>query len=149
MAALGCVSRPAPEPDSSGATSREPPAPSASLGDATWTLVELDGAPALAARDANSAMENPHLRFEPDSGRVTGSTGCNHLAGRYELSGARLRLSQLISTKRACVEDARMRQETRFLAALEAADRHRLAGDTLALYAGERPRARFVRAHPN
>jgi heat shock protein HslJ len=45
----------------------------------------------------------------------------------------------------ACVEEDRMRQETRFVSALERADRYAISGDTLTLRAGDAVVARFVK----
>jgi heat shock protein HslJ len=108
-----------------------------------WALVELDGAPAVGSGGSGGA----YMQLEADSARVTGFTTCNRFFGRYEVqSGGRLRFSQLGSTKMACVEPARSQQETRFMTVLQAADRYELVGDTLALYAAEQRRARFVAA---
>jgi heat shock protein HslJ len=68
------------------------------------------------------------------------------MGGTYEIEGASIRFSQLFSTKMACVEEERMRQETRFLKALETADRYAVSGDTLSLSAGGEIVARFVKS---
>ena len=114
------------------------------LGDAEWRLVELGGRAAVAGEGPAGGA---HLRFAADSGRVTGSTGCNRLAGPYTLDGDRLRFGTLVSTRMACVDPARQRQEGDFMRALEATRRHAVAGDTLALLgddADAAPLARLV-----
>ena len=107
-----------------------------------WRLVELEGQPSLAGGGARE----PHLIFSRDSvHRVAGATGCNSMGGRYEADGDRIQFSDLFSTKMACVEEDRMRQETRFVRVLERADRYSISGDTLALSEGETVVAKFVR----
>jgi heat shock protein HslJ len=109
-----------------------------------WRLVELEGQPSIAGGGARE----PHLIFSQSDSvdRVGGATGCNTMGGTYETDGARIRFSQLFSTKMACVEEDRMRQETRFLAALESADRYAISGDTLTLSAGNTVVARFAKS---
>ena len=109
-----------------------------------WRLVELDGQPSIAGGGARE----PHLVFSTrDSvARVGGATGCNTMGGTYEADVSRIRFSQLFSTKMACVEEGRMQQETRFLRALESADRYAISGDTLTVFAGDRAVARFAKA---
>jgi heat shock protein HslJ len=145
LLALGaCVARPGGTPDSAAGEARNvSPAPSA-LTDARWALVELEGAPALARSGQAMGMDDPYLALTADSARVGGSTGCNSFGGAYELSGDRLSFSRLFSTKRACVEAERSRQEARFVAALEATERYEIVNDTLTLFQGERALARFV-----
>jgi heat shock protein HslJ len=108
-----------------------------------WRLVELEGQPSIAGGGARE----PHLIFSRSDGvdRVGGATGCNSMGGRYEIDGAAIDFSDLFSTKMACVEEDRMRQETRFVGALERADRYVVSGDTLTLHAGETVVARFVK----
>ena len=108
-----------------------------------WRLVELDGQPSIAGGGARE----PHLIFSRDSvDRVGGATGCNSMGGTYEADSSRIRFSQLFSTKMACVEQDRMRQEARFVNALETADRYAISGDTLTLSVGETVVARFVKS---
>jgi len=115
------------------------------LANREWRLVELNGRPAVTAGDAN----DPFLRFAVDSSRVTGNTGCNLLAGPFTLAGESLRFGALITTKRACVEQARNQQEVEFSAALGATTRYTVSGDTLTLFGASGPVAQLVaRAAP-
>ena len=109
-----------------------------------WRLVELEGQPSIAGGGARE----PHLVFSRTEGvdRVGGATGCNSMGGRYEIDGDRISISELISTKMACVEEDRMAQETRFVGALQRADRYAISGDTLTLSAGDQVVARFARS---
>ena len=108
-----------------------------------WRLVELEGQPALSGGGARE----PHLIFSRDSvDRVGGATGCNSMGGRYTAEGDRIRFSDLFSTKMACIEEERMRQETRFVGALGRVDRYAISGDTLTLSEGGTVVARFVKS---
>jgi heat shock protein HslJ len=107
-----------------------------------WRLVELEGQPSLPGGGAREA----HLIFSRDSvDRVGGATGCNSMGGRYTAEGDRIRFSDLFSTKMACIEEERMRQETRFVGALGRADRYAISGDTLTLSEGGTVVARFAK----
>lgn len=124
------------------ASEDEPAASVTSTGSLTgtyWRLVELDGQPSIPG----GGTREPHLRFTDR--RVNGATGCNTLGGGYEVAAGRVRFTDLFSTRMACVEEDRMRQEARFVKALETADGFAIRGDTLILRAGDVVVARFVR----
>ena len=70
------------------------------------------------------------LNFGND-GRVSGRATCNNYAGAYAVAGNALRISQLVSTRMACV-DALGEQESRFMQALEKVSRFSVS-DTGAL----------------
>ena len=107
-----------------------------------WRLVELEGQPSLPGGGARE----PHLIFSRDTvDRVGGATGCNSMGGRYSAEGDQIRFSGLFSTKMACIEEDRMRQETRFVGALGRVDRYAISGDTLTLSEGATVVARFVK----
>ena len=105
----------------------------------TWQLVELDG----EAVPPGGAGREPHLVFDTKEARVSGSGGCNRLAGSFELSGEDLRFGPMAVTKMACADDV-MRREDAFLRALGSVTRHELDGATLAVLAGERVVARLT-----
>ena len=102
---------------------------SAGLESRDWRLVELRGQPAAPS----TGMRPAHLRFAADSMRVGGSGGCNRIAGTYAHSGDRLAFGPIISTRMACADTRLNRQETDFLAALQATNRYEITGDTLVL----------------
>jgi heat shock protein HslJ len=100
------------------------PAPVPALEGTSWTLSGLPGRSLLPGIGAT-------LRFE--SGRVTGSDGCNQYGGSYEASGSGFRLrGDLVSTQRAC-PGAVQQQAQAYTAALRAARAIRLEGRTLSL----------------
>ncbi len=108
------------------------------LGGTTWRAAEIEG----RATDAEVAST---LTFEGDQ-RVSGSTGCNRYTAPLSVTGTSIRLGVIAMTRRACpppVTD----QETRFIAALEAARGYRQEGDVLWLLDEQgRSLLRFARA---
>ena len=117
----------------------EPDAAQPALTGVRWTLVELDGEAVV------DDLHAPYLELDAEASTLSGSGGCNRLAGGYESSGDGLRLGPLATTLRACDEEI-MRREAAFLAALEAADGFELDALGLALLADGRVLARLVRA---
>lgn len=107
--------------------------------DVDWRLLDVGGQPAVAG------PSGVRLRFQSDSPRAFGDGGCNRFGGAYVRDGASLRIGPLLSTRRACVDEAANRQETAVLAALEATRRYGLTGDTLVLSGDAGPLVRWVR----
>lgn len=107
-----------------------------------WALTEAAGQPVASPDDARAA----HLLFFPLN-RLSGSTGCNRLAGTFELMGEdRVKFSPLATTRMMCPEPAAA-TETRFLQALAAGQTYRVSDETLELRNGPSVVARF-RAAP-
>jgi heat shock protein HslJ len=92
----------------------------------TWKLVRLGDKPAGVP-----GGQPPYLVLQRIDRRVSGSGGCNRIAGGYLLDGASLRLEGLISTRMACMEG--MDQEQAFLTALDHVAKWRIASDELTL----------------
>lgn len=137
--ALACAKAPEAGDDPTGSVTS-----ASSLVGPRWRLVELEGQPAIAM----TGSREPHLIFSRSdtAARVAGATGCNSMGGNYQADGTSLRFSGVFSTKMACVEEDRMRQETAFLNALSAVDRYAVTGDTLELRAGDRVLAKLVKS---
>src|SRR5690242_15931167 len=112
--------------------------PKVDLVGGSWLAEDIDGAGVID--DAQST-----LQFGND-GRVTGRGGCNTYGGTVELKGARMIISDLASTKKACVP-ALMDQESRFMAALQATRTYRMDKDNKLVLsdATGRPRLRLSR----
>jgi putative lipoprotein len=141
LGAIACAKSSSPGDETAAAAGSV--SASSALQGPRWRLVELEGQPSLAGGGARE----PHLIFARDSvDRVGGATGCNSMGGRYEADGERIRFSDLFSTKMACVEEERMRQETRFVGVLERADRYSISGDSLTLSEGGTVVAKFVKS---
>jgi len=66
-------------------------------------------------------------------GQVRGSSGCNTYFGSYRVSGSRIDVEQLASTKMACQEPGVMQQEGAFLASLREVYTYRLEEGRLEL----------------
>ena len=112
-------------------------ATSAGLSGTTWLLEDLGGAGVLDRVEAT-------LEF-PETGKVAGKGSCNRFFGSVEISGASISFGPLGSTRMACVE-AVMNQETKYLGALQGAERFRIDGTTLLIYArGLDQPLRFIR----
>jgi copper homeostasis protein (lipoprotein) len=92
-----------------------------------WKLVRLGDAPV----SAGTRQREAHLILANDALRVSGSSGCNRLAGGFELDGDKLRFSRVAGTMMACPEG--MEQEKRFLDALAHVERYRIRGSHLDL----------------
>ena len=110
----------------------------AQLENTYWKLVELNGKPVVAT----TRRREPHLRLSPEAKTLQGSGGCNAMRGAYQLDGARLRFTQIATTRMAC-PDPYMSQESAFLKVLEATDSFKLSGDKLELFGGGNLLARF------
>ena len=78
--------------------SAAPPA----LANTGWTIATINGAAPAAQRTAE-------LRFTTD--RISGNAGCNSFGGGYTVADNMLTVTQLISTKMACIGPG-MDQET-------------------------------------
>lgn len=72
------------------------------------------------------------LTADFSGGRVSGSGGCNRFNGSYKTNGKQLTIGPLASTFKAC-EEGVMTQETRFLKALQAAQRYEINNDGLTI----------------
>lgn len=90
-----------------------------------WLLEDLAGAGVLDRAQAT-------LEFV-EAGRVAGHGSCNRFFGSVEISGESIKFSALGSTRMSCVE-AVMMQESRYLKALEGAERFALNGSVLLIY---------------
>jgi len=90
-----------------------------------WRLEDLAG---TGAPDRVEAT----IEF-PEAGRVTGMASCNRFFGYFETRGASLTIARLGATKKLC-PPALMDQETKYLRALEGAERFAIEGATLSVY---------------
>jgi heat shock protein HslJ len=92
-----------------------------------WKLVLLGNEPVAAAEKQREA----HFVLHPSDKRVSGSGGCNRLAGSYKLEGDGLTFGKLAATMMACPQG--METERNFLAALQKVSRARIAQQQLEL----------------
>ena len=109
---------------SSPTTPTAPPAASSPVG-TTWRLTSLDGQPVVASATITAEFTSED--------RVAGSSGCNRYTGGARAEAGRLAVTPLASTMMACEPDGVMAQETRYLAALQAATRYSVGAEELRL----------------
>ena len=80
----------------------------------------------------------------PELGKVAGNGSCNRFFGGATVEADRIHIEPLAGTKMACMPSA-MAQETRYLTALQAAQRFERQGNTLVIHAeGADQPLRFV-----
>lgn len=106
-----------------------PPPANLPLEGTRWRLTQLQGGP---VEKPGGRTREAFLQFDATAMRVTGSGGCNALAGGYALDGERLRFSQVAGTMMACGAAA-MSQEQAFNGALGETTRWLVAGRLLEL----------------
>lgn len=96
---------------------------------------DLDGTTWIATSVTDEAVladyPNPTLSFE-SAERVTGSAGCNDIAGTYATTGGEITFLVGLSSRRPC-QEPQGNQESRFLDALDRAARFQVTGGTLIL----------------
>jgi copper homeostasis protein (lipoprotein) len=117
------------------------------LGGTEWRLVRLTGTDVPAATDAR---RQPGLTFLADTQTFAGSSGCNHVTGRYDITGGEnLRLTAAAGTLMACTDAPNAGLETAFRGVLGKVRTFRVVGRWLELFdeAGE-PLARFEAPEP-
>lgn len=81
---------------------------------------------AVGINNGNNGVESvvegtdPTAVYDP-AGTISGNGGCNQFNGPAVVDGSSVKIGPLASTKMACADEAASRQETNYLAALEAA----------------------------
>lgn len=110
-----------------GSSAATPAQSTATLENTYWKLIRL-GTAAVVVGDN---QREPHFILHPDDKRVSGSGGCNRLAGTYALDGNRLTFSRMAGTMMACPSG--MEQERSFHDALGRAATWRIEGEQLEL----------------
>lgn len=115
------------------------PGADASLTGTQWQLVQLGDNTTLA----HEQRREPTLRLDADTGRVSGSAGCNRFMGSYSLNGNRIDFSQMAATQMACAQG--MDTERAYLQALTRVQTWKVQDGQLNFYsAGDEPVATFV-----
>lgn len=98
-----------------------------SIENRTWVLTVLEGAPVPKKEGSQAA----HLILDAKEKRVSGSGGCNRIAGGYTLDGSQLSFGQMVSTMMMCADGAE--QERRFLKVLAEVATWEINGNMLTL----------------
>lgn len=81
------------------------------LAGTSWVVTRIDGRAPLGRTVLRAD-------FGVD-GRLNGDSGCNHYSGPFIQDGSTVRVGELLSTRRACVDADQQRQEGRVLAILQ------------------------------
>jgi heat shock protein HslJ len=90
-----------------------------------WLLEELAG---------SGVIDNARATLSsPEAGKVSGNGSCNRFFGPAEVARAAVKLGPFGSTRMACPEVA-MNQETKYLNALQAAERYQWRDPSLLVY---------------
>ena len=110
----------------------EDPAPDEiSLENRKWMLESIRN------RRTFAPITGVFINFDSAKRSAGGDSGCNVFGGKYTVNGKKIRITDLVSTMRACVEDGRMTVEREFLEGLRTANRHELKDGRLLLYRGQ------------
>ena len=117
-----------------------PPTAHEPLWGSEWRLQSIAGQAALPQPAATLVFPQP--------GQAVGHGSCNRFSGAVEIDRDRLTFGPLMSTKMACIGGA-SEQESRYLGALQKAQRYEVQGDSLLIHAqGMDQPLRFVRTAP-
>jgi heat shock protein HslJ len=88
----------------------------------------------LASMSGSGLLPGTSITIEFTDEEVSGSAGCNHYGGSYQISGSSLTFSDVFWTEMACPEpQGILEQEGEYLAALNDADSYQLASDQLVI----------------
>jgi heat shock protein HslJ len=94
-------------------------------------------------RKTFAALHGAFVNFDSKKGSAGGNSGCNVFGGDYLATKTTLKISDIISTMRACVEGGKMSVEGEFLNGLREADRFYIKDDRLFLYKGRKLQLTF------
>ena len=100
------------------------------LANTQWSLESFGLNSAVNPVVAGSTLT---LQFD-SSGQASGSGGCNTFGGAYQVQGNTLSLNNLVSTERACLEQALNQQEQSYLQALQGASTFEIDGGNLVIH---------------
>lgn len=94
----------------------------------TWIATQIGNTEIKTPPSSHSV---PSIRFDGATQHVSGSDGCNRLAGAYAAGTDSLQLSQLVSTRMACLDT--INTDVKFNEALSKVSRYQTFGKTLKL----------------
>lgn len=111
-------------------------APACFAGDAAVEASQLAGPEwILVAYRKSRPIEGTEITATFDDGQVSGSGGCNHYFGSYDVQGRAIQIGPLAWTEMACMEpEGVMEQEAAVLQYLADAETFRVDGDRLFVY---------------
>ncbi len=110
----------------------EEPAANTKLDDRKWVLESIKN------RKTFVAIKGVFVNFNANKGSAGGNSGCNVFGGDYSATRSTLKITEVISTMRACTESEKMEVEREFLDGLRTADRYEIKDGRLFLYGGKK-----------
>ena len=97
------------------------------LTDQTWSLTAYNDTQPMTGHQ-------PTMKFDHE--QVSGTTGCNHYGGMYQIEGDSIHFEGIYSTEMACLEpEGLMEQERIYLELLRSVDQFELINGKLTFYA--------------
>ena len=100
-----------------------------SLTDPKWNLIAVKG--------VEVKSDTAHLRFDAQTGKLHGSSGCNFIGGSYKANGSNLKIFQFFITRRACQDPEVEKVEKEFLKVFFITTSFSIHDDVLRLYKGD------------
>ncbi len=110
----------------------ETPAKTFSLEDRKWVLESIKNRKTLVA------IKGVFVNFNLKKGSAGGNSGCNVFGGDLTAQGSKIKITDVISTMRACTEGGKMDTEREFFDGLRDADRYEIKDGRLFLYEGRK-----------
>ena len=110
----------------------EDPSDAVQLEDKKWMLESI------GSSGVSKTGRTAFLVFDNAKGSAGGNSSCNVFGGSYSSTGGTLKITEIISTMRACVEDERMDIERQFLDGLRETNRFNIRNGKLMLYRNDR-----------
>jgi heat shock protein HslJ len=102
-----------------------------SLENRKWVLESIKNRKTLVP------IKGAFVNFDAVKKSAGGDSSCNVFGGEYRTNGSRIKITEIVSTMRACVEDGRMTVEREFLDGLRATNRYEIKDGRLLLYRGQ------------
>ena len=94
----------------------------------TWIATQIGN---TEIKTVPAASNIPSLQFDASTQRVSGSDGCNRIMGSYTAGKDTLNLSQMATTRMACMNNGQLDQK--FNEALSKVTHYQVYGKTLKL----------------
>ncbi|MCP4021721.1 MAG: META domain-containing protein [Desulfobacteraceae bacterium] len=114
-----------------------------SLFDTHWKLVKINGQIIKLKGNHN----DPFIKFDKETGRVSGNTGCNRFFGKYKIQDSSLTIEPLAMTRKAC--KGWMDQEHSLTKVLDQTTGFKIQDTFLLLMNGETIGARYQAENKN
>ena len=98
----------------------------------------------IAGTSTSKLGRTAFVVFDSKKQSAGGNSSCNVFGGSYSTKGDALKITDVVSTMRACVEDERMSIERQFLDGLQKANRYQIKGGKLILFRNDKELLSFA-----